>query len=403
VALSLAIRLVAAAASGGFHAAPSGDEPLFVNIGWNLVSGHGYSANAESPTSERAPGFPFLLASLFLLTGKNLVAARVCNIALSALTVGVLYIAACRLFGRRIGTTAGVLAAAYPTYVGLSSHLLSETLFLFLVSLVIVWNVSSDWPRATHLRLIGYGVLIGLAVLTRVEFILAIPFLMLALPRRNRTLPASAGRIAFVLGGLLLTVGPWVIRNTLVYRRVLLSNSLGQVLSGVYNDRTFSDPVVMGDWVAPKTGLASEAEHPRALRNEPGIRYLPEAQLSEYNRDLAVRAIRRHWRAMPRLLAAKLNRLFLSFGPVENLVRFGLLYFAAFGALVLLAARGSRAEILFALLATGVISALLLYASPRLRVATDAAILMLASAGLWEQVSIYRSFRHGNTIDALGK
>jgi hypothetical protein len=130
---------------------------------------------------------------------------------------------------------------------------------------------------------------------------------------------------------------------------------------------------------------------------------LPEAELSEYNRGLAVRAIRRHWRAMPRLPAAKLDRLFLSFGPVENLARFGLLYFAAFGALVLLASEGSRASILLALVATGVVSALLLYASPRLRVATDAAILMLASAGFWEQVSIYRSLRRGSTIGALGK
>jgi hypothetical protein len=79
---------------------------------------------------------------------------------------------------------------------------------------------------------VGYGALIGLAVLTRLEFILAVPFPMLALPRRNRRLAASIGRMAFVLGGFLLAVGPWVIRNALVYRRVLLSNSLGQVLSG---------------------------------------------------------------------------------------------------------------------------------------------------------------------------
>lgn len=392
VLLSLAVRGVWAAAGNSFRAPPYGDEPVFINIAWNLDTGHGYSQNSKMPTAERPPGYPLVLAALFWIAGKNLVLARLVNIILSSATVGLLYLAAARLFGTRVGITTGALASVFPSFVLYAPLILSDVLFLFVVGAVLLLLLSREIVSRSVASLAAIGFLIGWAILTRSEFVLFVPFLVLGILLTEGK-KQSARRAALVIAATAcIVLAPWLVRNYREFHRIIFSTSVGQVLRGVYNAQTFSDPVLMGDWVIRDDAwIANAGENPKP-EQKPGIRYLPELAWSDRLRDLGLRSIRENLRRMPKMEIAKLNRLFLSAGPAENLFRFPLVYFGVFGVLSILVDPGLRRRFAagFAVLAYGTATALLFYVNNRLKIAMDAVLLMTASYGFWKQVEVLR-------------
>jgi hypothetical protein len=102
------------------------------------------------------------------------------------------------------------------------------------------------------------------------------------------------------------------------------------------------------------------------------------------------------------MMVAKVNRLFLSRGPVENLTRFVILYCFIFGELRLLAGGVRRTWALQSVLLGTVVVGVLVYADDRLRMPGDAVMLMIGSWGALEQVSILRTIaRRSHNEDAL--
>jgi hypothetical protein len=89
----------------------------------------------------RMPLFPWWLA-LFPESAGGVASAKVCQWIIGALVAPLVALLGARVFERQVGLVAGVVAAADPALVGLSSLLLTETWFVFV--LVFLWWVS--WP-----------------------------------------------------------------------------------------------------------------------------------------------------------------------------------------------------------------------------------------------------------------
>jgi hypothetical protein len=188
----------------------------------------------------RTPGYPLFLAGALGLVGDDLrgillvqhllgVATAVLAFALGRLTFG-----RDPAVGRVVGMTAGLLTAVSAPLVAYEHYLLTETLFAFVVTAMLVclvWAIRSGRGR---LWLLG-GLLVGLATMVKP---IAQGFLPIALagaylaaaswhpvawrwPRVRVSWPAPS-RSAMVAVGLVvfgygLAIAPWTVRNQLTY------------------------------------------------------------------------------------------------------------------------------------------------------------------------------------------
>jgi len=91
VALLALIFVVQTYLPGDYNAKKFGWDG-YDQIAWNLAQGHGYRLYPDaSPTMLRTPGFPLVVAMLFVAFGKSLVAVQVVNLVFSCITGFLVY------------------------------------------------------------------------------------------------------------------------------------------------------------------------------------------------------------------------------------------------------------------------------------------------------------------------
>ncbi|PKO23265.1 MAG: hypothetical protein CVU38_05045 [Chloroflexi bacterium HGW-Chloroflexi-1] len=178
-------------------------------------------------TTFRAPGYPVLLAGLYLLVPwtSRFGFARLVQVVLSALLAPLVAVLAGKLrMGRKEAPGAGLVLAFYPIMLFYPLGLASEDLFIPLLLIAILSILKAAQSTARWPSLLAGGVL-GLAVLTR--SILA-PFVMLAALWLWRWGKArQRGALMLLLGALCLCL-PWAIRNTIIMKHpTFVETSLG--------------------------------------------------------------------------------------------------------------------------------------------------------------------------------
>lgn len=210
----------------------------------SIASGHGYPAPYGAPpnvaTAFRPPLYPLLLVPVHWV-GAGWTAERLLGAILGTATVLLIFLIARRLWGRRVAIVAGSIAAIFPPLVLLNASLLSEQLFLVLVLATLL--ASLRYREAHQLRWAALaGVLCGLCALTRSSGLLL--FLAAALgvwhlrPRFSR---AAVVAPAVVAVAAVLTVTPWMIRNTVVFHRFVgITTQSGYALAGTYNTESLA-------------------------------------------------------------------------------------------------------------------------------------------------------------------
>ena len=214
------------------------------------------------------------------------------QVVLGAVAVVLIALVAWRLFGRRVGLVAGVLATVYPPLVLSSVALLSESVYVPLEVGAILAALAAR--RATGRRAVVSavlcGVLGGLGVLARPNSLVVLALLcVLVLPRGWR----ARARIhlvvpAAVLAAAVLVVAPWEIRNVVVvHSAVPISNIDGFNLAGVYNNDAGHEPLHTRYQFRPPVGVAAFAPlfHDATLT---------EVQLSTKLRSAGLTYIRHH-------------------------------------------------------------------------------------------------------------
>jgi 4-amino-4-deoxy-L-arabinose transferase-like glycosyltransferase len=390
--LSLVIRLIANSyISDALHAPLSGDEPTYVNIAMNLLSGSGYSMNGLDPTAFRAPGYPLFLVVVLFLTGKSLLLARIVNILIGSATVVLVLLFGEKMFDRTTALVASLLLSVYPVFVGISGELISDSLFVFLISAFFLMVALAGDNARPSWKMLGAGLFLGWALVTRTELIVFFPFLIVWSYFHFRKTGVVGRALIFLLLPAMCFAIPWVYRNYQIYEKFTMTTGGGAVAWGVHNPSTFGDWTLMGGWYPPKDSLLSNAgERPPALRNPAG-RYLPEREWDKQLLARAIESIKSNIRLMPKMEIYKLRLLFASPGAVESLVRFPLFFFFFFGMTVSLIHRDRRHSILYVFLLFPLIVTLVLYTDPRLRMAADVVFLLVGSFGLLNYVRWIRS------------
>lgn len=94
-----------------------GDEPFYLWIGRNWLTGRGYTFTGYSDVHHTA-GYPLLSGLLYLITGNLELASRLLFVIFGALLLLPIYGLAARLYGRGTGLLAALLVAVWPALNG---------------------------------------------------------------------------------------------------------------------------------------------------------------------------------------------------------------------------------------------------------------------------------------------
>ncbi len=299
-----------------------GDSDSYWQLGRALASGVPYE---HDPVRHwklfRMPGYPLVLAPLFLMTDDPPVfAARVENAVLGCLTVLLTGTVALALFGdRRLALWAMLFAAAMPELLFQSVCVLSEELSCVMTLALILALIVLARSRFSPARAVWVGLFWALGVYVRPDALCLFPFIvcMFFLFRDTRAFVARYARRAVLCGVILLAVfialmSPWWIRNA--------------CLTGRFIPTTLQVGASLYDGLSPTAGGGSDMAFVDRFRGEldrqaaadpDGNREFYEVRLDRAMKEAAIDWVRKHPKEAIRLAGVKFFRLWNVF-PNES-------------------------------------------------------------------------------------
>ena len=332
---------------------------------YRSIFGHAYR------TAEHPPLYPLVLSLSSLVGGDSLLAHRVVSCALGSVAVALVGVLGRRLGGRRTGIAAALIAAAYPPFVTADGLVMSEPLFTLLITTTLLAAIALR-ARPSVGRAALLGVMIGLATLTRGEALLLLP--LLAWPTAFAMASGRLRRLLAATATAVLVISPFVIRNAIVFHRVILATDANTLIAGANCHDTYYGRDI-GWWSLDC--LARE-------------RSLGQLDAGDASTTAAVSYAGHHLTRLPLVAAVRVLRSFDLFQPLRQGNRelrrrwvdvVGLVFFYP---LLLLAALGvarttDARAILLAPVAMVVVVSALGWGIGRFRIPADVSIIVLAA------------------------
>jgi 4-amino-4-deoxy-L-arabinose transferase-like glycosyltransferase len=352
--VALAIRLAFALA--GPLPKVAGDPPVYDEIAVSLASGHGFARLPRRagagfrPTAVHPPGWPFVLAAVYALTGHDRSlearwrAGRVTQALLGTLAVALVALVAWQLWGVAVAAVAAALTAIHPPSIVTGLGLFSEPLFVVLELGALAAVLQHRRHPGGRRWIVAAGVLAGLATLTRNNgAVLLVPLALGVWTGRPRWSWRAVAAPLALAGVAVLTVVPWTVRNAVTLDAfVPVATNAGTTLHGVYNPES------------ARSGFRwrSTRELPRARRAQ--LARLSEPERSSVLTAEALDYVRQHPDSLPRAIVANTSRLLeldtearailAGAAGSRTLAHFSILGFAAFALLAAAGAATRRAR-----------------------------------------------------------
>jgi 4-amino-4-deoxy-L-arabinose transferase-like glycosyltransferase len=395
--------------------APVYDASAYAAIAANLDRGKGFTAGAGAtqPSSDYSPGLPLFAAGVYELSGGvHEQLARVVLALIGSLSVLFAYLIGRRLSGPLAGLIAATAIAVYPALLEYQGMLMSEPLAATLLAgsiLAILWA----WDRPSPWRWLLPGALLGATALARPEYLGVAVLLALVVFVRRASLDwrRSLARAAILLGGVVLVMAPWTIRNAIALDRfVPVSTGAGQVLfAGTYLPSD-GDPERVSEEVLARHPELFAPQEARRLRLEQILARLAAERYPDLETDKALSRMGREqlWDDVSEepleyldFLATKVGRIW-SHGPRDVMrepgwqaLHWALIALGLLGLALLAWRRRWEALLLGAVfLAISAICALLV-ASPRRVLVAMPLVAALAGVGVaWAAETLGRDSRH---------
>jgi 4-amino-4-deoxy-L-arabinose transferase-like glycosyltransferase len=287
-------------------------DPFFYHQQANfLANGHGFADPVQwrntgrfVATSFHPPLYPMVLSVSSFLGFTGYFAHRVVSCLIGSAVVVVLGLVGRRLGGNLAGLIAAGLAAAYPNLWMVDGILFPEGLFALTIGLTVLAGYRMrDHPTFWSAGLLGAS--IALAALTRGEAITLVVFLVVPLILLMREL-AWSRRFALLLVAFVgtgLVIAPWTIRNLTTFNEPVLVSTNGDAVFAFANcDEVYSGPL-LGFWYmrCPKTFPTGD-----------------ESEVARGYREMGLEYIERHQRELPKVVAARIGRIWQVYRPFQN-------------------------------------------------------------------------------------
>ena len=263
-----------------------------------------------------SPFYPYFLATLFSIFGRELFAARIVQGLIGSLTAILVYLIGKRAFGQRVGFVAGILYCLYPVFPFYELTLEYDPLLLFhmLLAIAVCFGLQDNWtiPRSLFL-----GLLVGLSFTLRPNILILLIPLWILFAGRGANLSSSRLLVGIVFFGLgcLLIIFPITLRNYLVGGEwVLISAHGGEAFytgNNPYTDSAIAKiPSVETDFAG------EERDFVRLAFRKTGEKGYRTASHFWYREGFEF--IRQHPSAYLRLLLKKVYRLLKAYEIPDN-------------------------------------------------------------------------------------
>jgi 4-amino-4-deoxy-L-arabinose transferase-like glycosyltransferase len=113
-------------------------------------------------TAQWPPGYPGILAAVYLLPGPDVLMAKLLNVVLGSLTCSMVYVLGRMLWGQSVGIVAGVLLTVFPSHIFYSTMVLTEVTYgavITAIFLAFFWRLRRSGGAAD----VRFAFLLGLA------------------------------------------------------------------------------------------------------------------------------------------------------------------------------------------------------------------------------------------------
>ncbi|MFH1612600.1 MAG: glycosyltransferase family 39 protein [bacterium] len=217
----------------------------------NLLKKHGFCFIAGEPTSYRPFLYPAFLSSIYFIFGQSKFIVQFIQTILGSFTVIFTYLIANKFLNKKKSLISSYLYAIYPLAIFLNACFLTETLFIFLFTLFILFLLNLD--NTQKLKEVISGIILGLAILTRPVF-LYFHFFILFWFIKKFSLVKGFYKWGIILFLAILVNSPWIIRNYFVHHNLVLGTTNGGITFWGGNNKWCLD----GKWVSPNNTLWKE-------------------------------------------------------------------------------------------------------------------------------------------------
>ncbi len=383
---------------------PLYDSSAYQSIAFHVLDEHCFCLHPSITTVYRAPLWPWLIAAISLVVGRDNFYDRLFLCGVGAGTCVFISLFARDLFNRRIGFLAGLIACAYSALYMYDGWMYTESLYTFL--LIAICYTVYRIQREEGLRLLPWGIcglLLALLSLTRPNGIVVIALLIawtLFLTWRRRLHVRALAGVALLTLLACLLIAPWTIRNYLVsHSFVPVATGDGTVLLGAYNAQMLNSPGNQGSWINPlKTSPVLLRPFPLYTCNA-----VCEVQREDVSKNAALQWIRANLAALPKMLVYHFLRFWTPDTPEADMPMYRfpnqlsshiqlflartspipIFLLAAIGLVCTLRRRWREWLFPCAILLLTLGEALLYYGSSRFRAPIEPVLVLLAAGGLW--------------------
>ncbi|MFL6197489.1 MAG: tetratricopeptide repeat protein [Thermoanaerobaculia bacterium] len=256
----------------------------------------------------QAPLYPYLLAVLYAVLGRNLDAVYWVQMLVAVAGCWALYRAGREMGGERTGLGAALLAAVYGPFFFYDVQVLKESLAVSVTGFLL-WALAGGRRQRGARRWLIAGALLGVLALLRENALLLVPFLLPLAWNREDGGRGLLKRSGALIAGLVVALLPVALRNGVVGGDFLPTTFQGGVNFYIGNnaraDGTYQ-PIVPGKQIP-----ALERREPIRVAEAALGRELTPGEVSRYWLDQALAWAREHPADFLRLQLRKL-RMFWS-------------------------------------------------------------------------------------------
>lgn len=399
VVVAISLRL-GVAVKMGLNAGPrpGSDQNEYDTYAWNLAQGRGYRGPSpdvidhDHLTAYRPPVTSVTWAGLYCIFGHRYDVVRVFHCVLDGISAVIIFAIGRRCFNERIGLISAAIWAVWPLGLLYSCELLSEPIATFIYLLFLL---ACLWfaEHPTGLRALTSGILLGMALMARSNYIVMLPLVLLWVIWQFRRQPRALAWGLTILAVSLLCLVPWTARNYHIFGKLIpLSTTAGSALLQGNNDIVATNPAYYGFSI---WDTEINEEITRQLR----------APNDEYERDRIAKRLAIDWLKSHRdkwvfLVQAKFRRsltpflqqpsksrrliYFVTWGPI--LVLFGLAFFPT---LLTFLRRDQPGWLIHLAIAHYIINSIAFYALSRYRYPIEGLCIILACVSalwLWDKL-----------------
>jgi len=211
---------------------PAVDARAYDTIATNIINGNGYREDLsldlthDLAITRVGPLYEYFLAGIYKIFGHHYGTVWIIQALLHALTAWFVYLIALLVFAnseqkKKVGLWASAIIGFHPDLMEISSMLLTETLYLFLVCLLF-YLFFKYFSQQTKWGLINLALISGLAVLARPPVLFLMPIIVFFFWSKKEWLSLTLFLII-----LFLVFVPWTIRNYQVYGEIMPFGAAG--------------------------------------------------------------------------------------------------------------------------------------------------------------------------------